>query len=209
MCVRECGLRTAKAVMLVLHGHGAYIPFEFLALNPKTPGAPKSYNGSWVQRWNQEVCSIDAWGRELWRHRRDRLDKSRILLRTRCRFSAPWMVFCVPCFNIDPWFQNAPSIFQINAVTNVLFLITYSYVPTNGRVHDMLRSCMVSFVGVPCFYACPCMYLFPQMGSRNCVHCRICLLWLALGILDEETASRWHNQTVWLDEGLMVFSRVL
>lgn len=57
------GGRKPKAVIFLLHGHGAYIPFEYLYPNPANkPGAPKEYTNSWVERWNNEgysVCGID------------------------------------------------------------------------------------------------------------------------------------------------------
>jgi acylglycerol lipase len=52
--------RKPKGVMVLCHGHGAYIPFEWC--NPVAVGRPKHYVDSWVQRWNQEgysVCGVD------------------------------------------------------------------------------------------------------------------------------------------------------
>jgi hypothetical protein len=42
--------------MVLCHGHGAYIPFEWC--NPVAVGRPKHYEGSWVQQWNREGYSV-------------------------------------------------------------------------------------------------------------------------------------------------------
>ncbi|BDA41799.1 Monoglyceride lipase [Coccomyxa sp. Obi] len=53
----------AKAVMLFVHGHGAYLMHELLHV-PEA-GSPPKYKGSWVEKLNQEgfsVCGIDQQG---------------------------------------------------------------------------------------------------------------------------------------------------
>ena len=48
---------------MLFHGHGSYLPFEFLYLKPgNKPGASKEYAGSWVEAFNEagySVCGID------------------------------------------------------------------------------------------------------------------------------------------------------
>ncbi|KAK9908837.1 hypothetical protein WJX75_003567 [Coccomyxa subellipsoidea] len=55
--------KSARAVMLFVHGHGAYLMHELL--NVPKPGSPAKYRNSWVEKLNQEgfsVCGIDQQG---------------------------------------------------------------------------------------------------------------------------------------------------
>mmetsp|Transcript_28713 Transcript_28713/g.80827 ORF Transcript_28713/g.80827 Transcript_28713/m.80827 type:complete len:332 (-) Transcript_28713:169-1164(-) len=54
---------TPKAVILAIHGHGCFLPYEFLS--SQGPRKPKVYKGSWVENWNKagySVCGIDTQG---------------------------------------------------------------------------------------------------------------------------------------------------
>eukprot|EP00242_Pyramimonas_sp_CCMP2087_P006857 CAMPEP_0198218088 /NCGR_PEP_ID=MMETSP1445-20131203/67289_1 /TAXON_ID=36898 /ORGANISM="Pyramimonas sp., Strain CCMP2087" /LENGTH=316 /DNA_ID=CAMNT_0043894979 /DNA_START=174 /DNA_END=1121 /DNA_ORIENTATION=- len=53
----------AKAVVLLVHGHGSYVAFDYLKM--VVPGNPKEYAGSWIERFNAagySVCGIDFQG---------------------------------------------------------------------------------------------------------------------------------------------------
>mmetsp|Transcript_7152 Transcript_7152/g.14505 ORF Transcript_7152/g.14505 Transcript_7152/m.14505 type:complete len:299 (-) Transcript_7152:145-1041(-) len=53
----------ARTVVLLIHGHGSYLPFDYLHM--VEPGKPKEYEASWVERFNQagfSVCGIDFQG---------------------------------------------------------------------------------------------------------------------------------------------------
>eukprot|EP00798_Chlamydomonas_sp_ICE-L_P010167 gene10167-8072_t len=48
--------KPAKAIIVAAHGHGAYLPYEYL--NSQGPGEPNIYQGSWVERLNAAGYSV-------------------------------------------------------------------------------------------------------------------------------------------------------
>mmetsp|Transcript_36433 Transcript_36433/g.86536 ORF Transcript_36433/g.86536 Transcript_36433/m.86536 type:complete len:322 (-) Transcript_36433:283-1248(-) len=51
----------AKAVVIINHGHGSFLPYEYLA--SQGLGKPRIYKNSWVEKWNlngYSVCGFDV-----------------------------------------------------------------------------------------------------------------------------------------------------
>eukprot|EP00959_Pyramimonas_sp_CCMP1952_P405066 8489812-Pyramimonas_sp.AAC.1 len=46
----------SRAVVLLIHGHGSYLPFDYLHM--VEPGKPKEYASSWVERFNKAGLSV-------------------------------------------------------------------------------------------------------------------------------------------------------
>lgn len=51
-------VENAKATILLLHGHGSYVLFDWNASTPL--GTPRVHEGSWIQRLNQAGFSVAA-----------------------------------------------------------------------------------------------------------------------------------------------------
>eukprot|EP00195_Chlamydomonas_chlamydogama_P011928 CAMPEP_0202891528 /NCGR_PEP_ID=MMETSP1392-20130828/1568_1 /ASSEMBLY_ACC=CAM_ASM_000868 /TAXON_ID=225041 /ORGANISM="Chlamydomonas chlamydogama, Strain SAG 11-48b" /LENGTH=345 /DNA_ID=CAMNT_0049575309 /DNA_START=200 /DNA_END=1237 /DNA_ORIENTATION=+ len=56
---------SVRGIILLCHGHGCHVTYNFLKSEYDTPGAPVTYPGSWVERMNNygfSVCGIDYEG---------------------------------------------------------------------------------------------------------------------------------------------------